>query len=168
MMLKRREFLITSSLIGLSPYIDAKTKTVFEKKFQNVRSTIEAVQIHMFPDGSTLPSAKKTNVIQFLFETITHKSYDKDIRAFIIEGAEELMSRNEKVFNTMHEEEKEKALREYEKTNYGSSWLSRIMTVTMEGLFSSPIYGTNTNEIVWKSIDMYGGYPRPIVKYLGR
>jgi len=122
----------------------------------------------MFPDGSTLPSAKKTNVIQFLFETITHKSYDKDIRAFIIDGAEELMSRNEKVFNTMHEEEKEKALREYEKTNYGSSWLSRIMTVTMEGLFSSPIYGTNTNEIVWKSIDMYGGYPRPIVKYLGR
>jgi len=167
-MLKRRKFLISSSLLGLSPYIDAYSGTSFEKKFKNIGSTIEAVQIHMFPDEGTLPSAKQANVIQFLFETVAHASYDKDIRAFIIEGSEELMSRNKKAFSTMSEIEKEKALREYENTNYGSSWLSRIMTVTMEGLFSAPIYGANTNEIAWKAIDMYGGYPRPTVKYLGR
>ena len=66
----------------------------------------------------------------------------------------------------MSDVEKEKVLRAYEQTNYGSSWLSRIMTVTMEGLFSAPIYGPNKHEIAWKSIDMYGGLPRPRVKYL--
>lgn len=167
-MLKRRQFLITSSLVGLSPYIEAKAETPFEIKFKQVKNTIELVQEHMFPEESKLPSAKQTNVIQFLFETVAHKSYDKDIRAFIIEGTEEFIKREKNKFISMNEVEKEKALRAYEGTNYGSSWLSRIMTVTMEGLFSAPIYGANTNEIAWKSINMYGGYPRPTVKYLGR
>ena len=166
MMLKRRQFLIAGSLIGLSSYIEAEVETTFEKKFKNVQYTIAAVQEHMFPSGSKIPSAKQTNVIHFLFDTVAHESYDKDIRAFIIEGAEELMGRNKKSFIAMNNEEKEKALRAYEQTNYGSSWLSRIMTVTMEGLFSAPIYGPNKHEIAWKSIDMYGGLPRPTVKYL--
>jgi len=63
--------------------------------------------------------------------------------------------------------EKEKALRAYEKTNYGSSWLSRIMTLTMEGMFSDPIYGSNTKEAGWKSVGAYGGYPRAKIKYMG-
>lgn len=167
-MLKRRQFLIGSSLIGLSPYVEARSVTPFEKKFKRIKRTIEAVQEHMFPPESKLPSAKRTKVIEFLFETVAHESYDKDIRVFIIEGAEELMSRNNNKFIFMTKVEKEKALRAYEETNYGSSWLSRIMTVTMEGLFSAPIYGANKNEITWKSIEMYGGHPRPIVKYLGR
>jgi hypothetical protein len=165
-MLKRRRFLIASSIIWVSPYIEAKVETTFEKKFKEVKNTIEEVQEHMFPEGSKLPSAKQTHVIDFLFDTVAHESYDKDIRAFIIEGAEELMNRNEKSLSAMNDEEKEKALRTYEQTNYGNSWLSRIMTVTMEGLFSAPIYESNKYEIAWKSIDMHGGLPRPIVKYL--
>jgi len=167
-MVKRRQFLILGSLLGLSPYVQAKKIDTFSQEFKKVEATIEAVQNHMFPVGNTLPSAKQTHVIQFLFETVAHTSYDKDIRVFIIEGAEELMRREKNRFLSMNTLEKEKALRAYENTNYGSSWLSRIMTVTMEGLFSAPIYGANKNEIAWKSIDMYGGYPRPTVKYLGR
>ena len=167
-MLKRRQFLIAGSLVGLSPYIEAKSIRKFDKRFSALKSTIAAVQAHMFPKGSKLPSAEEMNVVQFVFETITHPSYDKDIRLFVIEGAEEFIQREKTPFVSMSHENKERALRAYEKTGYGSSWLSRIMTLTMEGLFSDPIYGANKNEIGWKSIDAYGGQPRPTVKYVGQ
>jgi len=165
-MLKRRKFMATGMLLGLSTCIQAKKQTVLMHSFQKVKSVIAAVQAHMFPVQSQLPSANEANVIAFLYETIMHTSYDKDIRLFVIEGAETLIAREQKSFLDMSEEQREQSLRRYEKTNYGSAWLARIMTLTMEGLFSDPIYGANKDEIAWKSIDMYGGLPRPRVKYL--
>ena len=166
MQMKRRKFLILGSLFGLSSYVKAESITDFEKEFKAVESTIIAVQEHMFPEGSKIPSARLMNVSQFLFETITHKSFDRDIRAFVLEGAKELVRREKGKFTSMSSTEKEKALRKYEMTNYGSSWLSRMMTLTMEGIFSDPIYGSNIKELGWKSVDAYGGFPRPKVKYM--
>ena len=166
MIKKRRQFLILGAIFGLSPYVRAKGVSNYEKEFKQIEPTIAAVQEHMFPKGSKLPSAKAMNVTQFLFETITHKSFDKDIRAFVLEGAEELVSREKGHFTSMTHRDKEKALRAYEETNYGSSWLSRIMTLTMEGMFCDPIYGSNVNEAGWKSLGSYGGFPRHKRKYM--
>lgn len=165
-MIKRRQFLILGSLLGLSPYVQAKETNRFDKEFKKVEATIMAVQEHMFPKRSKLPSAKSMEVTHFLYETITHPSYDRDIKAFVVEGAQELVSREKGRFVTMTHAQKEKALRAYEKTNYGSSWLERIMTLTMEGMFSAPIYGSNKKEAGWKAVQSYGGYPRPKIKYL--
>jgi len=166
MLKERRQFLILSSILGLSPYIHAKSMATYDKAFKKIEPTITAVQEHMFPKGSKLPSAKTMNVTQFLLETITHRSFDKDIRAFVLEGAEELISREKGRFTSMTHRDKEKALRAYEETNYGSSWLSRIMTLTMEGMFSDPVYGSNVNEAGWKAINAYGGFPRPKTRYI--
>ena len=166
MRIKRRKFLILGSLLSLSPYLKAEEITAFEKEFKTVEATISAVQQHMFPEKSTLPSAKAMRVTRFLFETIRHKSFDRDIRAFTLEGAKELMKREKGRFTSMTSVDKEKALRAYEETNYGSSWLERIMTLTMEGMFSDPIYGSNVKEAGWKSVGSYGGFPRPKTKYL--
>jgi len=165
-MIKRRQFLVLGSILGLSSYINAKETSTYENAFKKVEPTIAAVQEHMFPNGNKLPSAKAMRVTQFLFETITHQSFDKDIRAFVLEGAEELISREKGHFSSMTHEDKEKALRAYEETNYGSSWLSRIMTLTMEGMFSDPVYGSNIKEAGWKALGAYGGFPRPKTKYM--
>lgn len=165
-MIKRRQFLILGSLLGLSSYIQAKETSKFETEFKKVEATIAAVQEHMFPFGSKLPSAKEMKVTQFLYETISHKSYDRDIKAFVLEGAQEFISREKGRFVTMTQIEKEKALRAYEETGYGSSWIERIMTLTMEGMFAAPIYGSNIKEAGWKSVQSYGGYPRPKTKYM--
>ena len=53
-------------------------------------------------------------------------------------------------------------------TSYGSNWLSRIMTLTMEGLFSDPIYASNINESGWKALHAYGGVPRAKKKVCNR
>jgi len=164
--MKRRNFLLLSTMLGLSPYIDAKEISTFEMAFKPVKATIQAVQEHMFPEGSKLPSAKKMQTIHFLFETVNHKSYDRDIRAFVIEGAKELIGREKGKFISMSSTEKEKALRAFEETSYGSNWLSRILTLTMEGLFSAPVYGSNKNETGWKSLKAYGGRPVPKMRYI--
>ena len=164
--MKRRNFLILGSVLGLSPYIEAKEISAFERSFKKVEPTISAVQEHMFPKGSKIPSASSMNVTQFLLETITHKSYDKDIRAFVLEGAEELIKREKGQFISMDSKEKEDALRAYEETRYGSNWLSRMMTITMEGMFSDPIYSSNVKESGWKALGSYGGMPRPVSRYI--
>lgn len=164
--MKRRKFLILGSVFGLSPYVQAKEISTFEKAFKKVEPTLLAVQNHLFPEGSKLPSAKSMNVTQFLFETMMHKSFDKDIKAFVVDGAKELEKREKGRFTSMTEQQKEKALRAYEETNYGRSWLSRIMTLTMEGLFSDPIYGSNIKEAGWKALSSYGGFPRPKTRYI--
>ncbi len=167
-MIKRRHFLILGSILGISPYVYAQTDSSFDRAFKKIEPTLKAVQAHMFPQGSKLPSADAMHVTQFVYETMQHPSFDRDIKAFVIEGAEEFMQRTKGKFLSMTTAEKEKALRAYEETNYGSSWLERIMTLTMEGMFSAPVYGANIKEAGWKSIDSYGGFPRPTTKYMGR
>lgn len=165
--MKRRKFLILGSLFGLASSLMGKNETVvFSKSLSNVEKTIHSVQEHLFPEGSKIPSARSMNVTQFVLETITHPSYDKDIRIFVIEGAEELESREKGKFTSLSNEEKERALRAYEETQYGSNWLSRIMTLTMEGMFSNPIYSSNVKEAGWKALDSYGGLPRPTTRYI--
>jgi hypothetical protein len=166
MQMIRRNFLIFSSILGLRPYLKAQEINSFDKEFKKVEILIEAVQEHMFPKENKIPSSSSMHTIQFLFQTITHKSYDKDIRTFVLEGAKELLSREKKEFTTMTHREKERVLRAYEETSYGSSWLARIMTITMEAMFSDPIYGSNTKEKGWKALNAYGGLPRPKTRYI--
>ena len=128
-------------------------------------SVIATVQQHMFPDGSSIPSAIAFHATQFTAETIMHPTYDKDIRKFVIEGAEELQSRENHLFLHYDTQQKEKALRAYEETGYGSGWLDRIMLLSLEGLLSDPLYGGNSRELGWKALQTKGGDPRPTSRY---
>jgi len=163
---KRRKFLMLGSMLGLSSCLHAEESNTFEKTFNQLEPTLCAVQEHLFPQESLLPSAKSMKVTRFLFETMSHVGFDKDIKSFILEGAKELERREKGRFIFMTEQDREAALRAYEKTNYGSSWLSHIMTLTMEGLFCDPIYGSNIKEAGWKSLSSYGGLPRPKTRYI--
>jgi len=166
-MMKRRKFLIFSSVFSLSiPSFAKKNATELDKSLRNVEKTIQSVQEHLFPEGSKIPSAKEMNAIEFLKKTIMHVSYDKDIRLFVIEGAKRLEEREKGKFTSYLDDKKEEALRDYEETNYGSYWLSRIMIITMEGIFSDPIYGSNIKEDGWKALGAYGGVPRPTTRYI--
>jgi len=165
-MMKRRNFLILGSLFGLSSHLSGKRSLLPSRQQKETEATIQAVQEHLFPEGNTIPSAKSMQLTQFLFETIGDQSYDRDIRAFVIEGAKELQIREKGRFPSLSMSQKEKALRAYEKTEYGKSWIERIMTLSMEGLFSDPVYGSNIQESGWKALRAYGGQPRPRTRYI--
>jgi len=164
--MKRRTFIALGSLVGLTPYLKAEPFSTQRKAFQEIKETIAAVQAHMFPEGSHLPSAAKMHTIDFTEETIFHPTYDKDIRAFVIEGAKTLKEREKGQFTRYTPKQREEALRAFEKTRYGSNWLSRIMVLSMEAVFSDPIYGSNINERGWKAVRSFGGQPRPKTRYI--
>ena len=130
-----------------------------------VYRVIAAVQQHMFPDGSSIPSAIAFHATQFTAETIMHPTYDKDIRKFVIEGAGELQSREKQQFLNYDTRQREKALRAYEETGYGSGWLDRVMLLSLEGLLSDPIYGGNSKKLGWKALRTRGGDPQPTSRY---
>jgi hypothetical protein len=132
----------------------------------DIYQLIERVQEHLFPEGGSIPSAKEFKATLFLDETLAHPSFDKDIKAFVIEGAESLQEREDYMFLTYDEVRREKALRAFEETSRGSGWLSRIMILTLEGMLSDPLYGGNSGESGWQALGTRGGDPRPTVRYV--
>jgi len=162
----RRNFLKWSAFLSLSSFLKAENFTKMEVRFKKVEQTILEVQQQMFPYGSKLPSAKEMKTTTFLFDTMMHSSFDRDIRSFIIRGAEKLEEREKGKFTTYSIAQKEKAMRSFESTRYGRNWLGRMMTMAMEAMFSDPIYGSNINEAGWKALNSFGGFPRPKTRYL--
>ena len=167
-MMKRRKFLILGSLLGLTSCLQAKTDEKFRSEYRQVEKLIAAVLAHFFPKGSAIPSAQEMHLSQFVYETISHPTYDRDIRAFVIEGAQEFQKRTDGLFASYSSEQKEKALRAYEDTAYGDAWLGRMLTLGMEGLFCDPIYGANREAEGWEALHTRGGEPRPKTRYIGR
>lgn len=163
----RRYFLISAGLFTIlfGAKIQETQKSKLFSLFESLIPTIEAVQNHLFPQGGKIPSAKEMNAIGFLKETLLHRSFDRDTRDFVIEGAKELIARTDGKFVAMDENQKERALRAYEETDYGSSWLHRIMILTMEALFGDPLYGSNIHQSGWRAIGIFGGEPRPTSRY---
>jgi len=161
----RRWFLGASIVGGTSALLASGQKEKTEVP-DNAFRVIGAVQQHMFPEESLLPSAQTFRAREFLAETIMHPAYDKDIRKFVIEGAMELQSREKQHFLAYDVERKEKALRAYEETSYGSGWLDRIILLSFEGLLSDPLYGGNFGQSGWKALHTRGGEPRPVTRYI--
>jgi hypothetical protein len=164
---QRRNFLHFSSLCGVSSLLSAEKPDSFRQDFQKVSLLIAAVQEHMFPEKSLLPSAKKMHAAQFLFDTMADKTFNPEIRQLIIKGAARFEHYTEGKFTLLTAGEKEYALRSYEMSEEGKRWLSQMMVLTLEGLFGDPIYGSNIDESGWQALHVEGGMPRPKTRYIG-
>jgi len=157
----------TSTFIGASSLLYSNDNIFNKSHFtKDIYDTIKDVQKHFFPKNSQLPSASEFNSIEFLVLTIYHKTFDRDIRNFIISGAKDFISQENGQFIKYNKSDKDIALRKFEKSSKGSRWLSRIMIISMEALLSDPIYGGNFRESGWIALDTKGGIPRPESRYI--
>jgi len=165
--MNRRVFISFSTFIGVSSLLHSTNPIVTKAELsKDIFNIINSVQEHFFPENSQLPSAREFRAVEFLNDTIFHKTFDKDIREFVISGAKDFISQENGKFINYSYEEKEIALRKFENSTKGSQWLSRIMILSMEALLSDPIYGGNYKESGWKALDTKGGEPRPESRYI--
>jgi hypothetical protein len=164
---KRRFFLWLGAILPLASSLNAKEPIPWHKEFEQLQPLIEAVQQHLFPSNGTLPSAKEMKSGAFLFDTMAHSSFDRDIRAFVLEGAKEFETQTKGSFIAMSHDAKEEALRAYEKRRDGKAWISRLMIITIEGLLGDPIYGSNIDQKGWKALGVTPNLPQPKERYLG-
>ena len=162
--MQRRTFVCSLPLLSTVLLGKTALPSPQQVRFATYRPLIAAVQEHMFPPHLPLPSATQVHTIDFVEQTLFHPSYDHEVRAYVIEGAATLHTR-EKHFVDYTPKEKERALRAYEAEG-GAPWLSRILILTLEAMLSDPIYGSNPHKICWRALGTKGGKPNPKVRYI--
>lgn len=158
----RRTFLTWCGATSVALYASVPLLPL-QRRFDAASNTLQSILRHMFPPASSLPA--DTALLAFIRETVFHPSYDRDIRLFVIEGAE-TFRRDYPAFERAAPEEKERLLRAYEATRYGAAWLSRLTVLALEGLLAAPIYGANPKGSHWDALHTKGGVPLPKTRYI--
>ena len=160
--MKRRNFIkfttisaiLFSTNISIAKNIPNKTLLVLD----------EVLNI-IFPKTSTMPSAKEFKALEYLVKNISHKSFDNDDKVLIIDGTKDFQSSFPEFLSLDKEEKKELIFSIIKKSQYAKSWISKLSYYGIEAMFSDPLYGGNSNQRGWLSVNHNIGYPRPIKLY---
>ena len=157
--MKRRDFIYLSGLFLTSSLLaknNSKTNA-----WEIIQSTLE----HLFPkkyfsyNGNTLDFKTFTTLGENL-KYLSKEDYD-----FLFQGAKELYS-IEKNFTSLAPNKKEKTLRNFEKTTMGYNWLNTLHSMSIEAMFSDPIYLGNTQGFAYKKFSHNPGFPQPTKRYV--
>ena len=143
--MNRRNFIKLTSL--------TLTSLAFAKENQKEWSVIESVSTHL------LPISKEINFVRYLEFVSRDESFEDGDLDFLLRGAKEVVKRGYK--DSLSTNQKEKILREFEKSRFGESWLSTLLNYTLEAVFCDPIYGGNKNKKGWVKFNHHPGLPRP-------
>lgn len=157
--MNRRNFLILSTLsLALS-------NITFAKGIENSNALVlEEVYEILFPKTENMPSAKEFGAVNYLIKNIKNRYFNKDDANLIIQGSIDFAS-SFSDFLTVSQKEKEEMVAMAANNDYGNEWLSALRKYGFEALLSDPIYGGNTNEIGWNSLNHKAGIPRPKKAY---
>lgn len=142
--MKRRTFIVLTIFALVSRSFANKKST---DKFKIIRD----VYNHLFPNTIKYNGASTFKALEFLLTISKHKSFDATDLQSIIDGATKLQNL-EKNFLSLDHKQKEKILREFEKTQEGQSWLSLLLYYGFEAMLGDPIYKGNKNMTGWKNI----------------
>ena len=131
---------------------------------------VRDVQNLLFPNDGNGPGAKQINSDEYLLWVLSDPRKDPADTKYIIDGigwvAETAEEEYDKSFAELSAAEKESLVTFMAGKDWGSSWLSIILTYIFEALIADPQYGGNTNESGWEWLNHYPGNPRPTEKLL--
>jgi gluconate 2-dehydrogenase gamma chain len=119
----------------------------------------------IFPKTNVMPSAEEFKALNYLVKNISHKSFDNDDKVLIIDGTKDFQSSFPEFLHLEKKEKKELILSIIKKSQYAKSWISKLSYFGVEAMFSDPLYGGNSNQIGWLSVNHNIGYPRPLKPY---
>lgn len=154
--MERRHFIALALLLFSIPL----SKDTNLSSWKIIKSTL----LHLFPQSNNFSGAINLEIIQFLKLATKSIYFKKNDLQILLDGAKKIYGLNSN-FVFLDNEQKEKILRTFEKTEFGQNWLSMLMNYGFEGMFSDPIYGGNKNMLGWKAIGHNAGIPRPKSKY---
>jgi len=126
---------------------------------------LDAVLQELLPNSEDSPGAVDIGATGYLLTIITDPAVDESDRSFITKGISRIeeFSREKtgSSFAATKGKAREKLLREFVSEGNGESWVSTLITYSLEALFGDPIYGINRDEVGWKWIGHHPGFPRP-------
>lgn len=119
----------------------------------------------IFPKTKNMPSAKEFGALEYLLKNISHKTFDNDDKILILDGAKDFEQAFPEFLSLNNQEKKEFIFSVIKTSSYAKSWVSKLSYYGIEAMYSDSIYGGNTNQISWNSINHNIGYPRPKKTY---
>lgn len=164
-LLTRRRFLLGlagGSVAALFPWSAQAAPALSEARRWQV---LDAVQRHMFPSEPDAPGAVEIKALAYLKFIFARDPDKADDRRFILQGAgwlEDMAQRLAQAsFLKLDETQRERVLREVEKSEAGGNWLSLVLLYLIESLLADPVYGGNPDGVGWRWLAHTPGFPLP-------
>jgi gluconate 2-dehydrogenase gamma chain len=167
----RRSFLRAAIVAGAASQIAWFTScsTELEKSNEYLsaeQSTIlKSILLIIFPNDGIGPSADDLNTFGYVMWNLSNEYNKRDENDYIIEGIDWA---NEKAFEIygskyfeLNQDEKEILVAQFVELDWGKTWMSVMVTFTLESALLDPIYGGNVDEAGWLWLDHKSGMPRP-------
>ncbi len=174
--MNRRNFIKTIAAAGILTQIPLQVSCVFSetKKIENEilkpsqKKIVHYFLSRFFPDIPGSPSIKDLNTYQHINNYLTDTNVDPDEQDYFINGIrwidETAIETYQKKFTDLDKTQKKKVFFKVLDTSWGTSWSSRLLTLTFESLLLDPLYHVNTKEKGWKWLHHIPGSPRPTHK----
>lgn len=159
--MKRRKFILLSCLSPLFLSATQKNQLFVDERYVVISYILDII----FVKTSTMPSAREFKAIQYLISNINHKTFLKQDKDLLLQGAVDFKNSFPDFFK-LNDVKKLDFLQEIQRNNsYAQSWLSKIVYYGLEAMLSDPLYNGNSKKVGWHSINHNIGYPRPRKKY---
>ena len=132
-----------------------------------MRATIETLQEDLFEHSHSLG----THTTHYFYTAVLgHSRINEDEKEFLRNGVikiNELSSKEYKLLYTkLSRDQREVLLRTIVKSDWGASWVQKILGYILEATLSDPVYEGNLKEHGWKWLAYKPAQPQPKEAYL--
>lgn len=164
--LSRRVFIGSSLALGAGAVF-----WLYDKNSRKIKVYANNVQVllqcayHLFPQSKLGPGAIDLNISSYLSQVLADERIMEEDRHYFLQGATWLEESAHEKFNhsflNLSSRDKEKLLQTIARKRWGENFIYATLSYIFEALLSSPIYGSNQNEIGWKWLEHQAGFPQP-------
>jgi gluconate 2-dehydrogenase gamma chain len=128
-------------------------------------ATLAAAQDRLLPSEEGSPGARDVDAARYVDAVLAEPDVDPAFAVLVKDGArlleERARARGAASFSLLAPEAQDAAIREFEATDAGVSWLRRTIYFTLEALLGDPVHGGNVGETGWWWLGHAPGSPRP-------
>lgn len=167
--LSRRVFVGSSLALGVGTFFwlySRNNKKI--KVYANNEQVLLHCAYHLFPQSKLGPGAIDLNISSYLSQVLVDERIMQEDRHYFLQGATWLEESAYEEFNqsflNLSSRDKESLLQIISRKRWGENFIYTTLSYIFEALLSSPIYGSNQNEIGWKWLEHQAGFPQPSSK----
>lgn len=164
--LSRRVFVGSSLALGVGAvfWFSNGNKDKIKVYANNVQVLLQCAY-HLFPYSKLGPGAIDLNISSYLSQVLADERIMQEDRHYFLQGATWLEESAHEEFNqsflNLNSRDKENLLQMISRKRWGENFIYTTLSYIFEALLSSPIYGSNQNEIGWKWLEHQAGFPQP-------
>jgi len=163
--LSRRVFIGSSLAIGVGAFFWLNRSDRALKIHNNEIQVLLQCAYHLFPQSKLGPGSADLNISSYLSQVLSDERIMEEDRHYFLQGAkwleESAFEEYNRSFLNLNRSDKEALLQKVATQRWGEYFIETSLTYIFEALLSSPVYGSNKNEIGWKWLEHQAGFPQP-------